>query len=1212
MNKLIRTILIVCFAGVACLGERLPVRIFTTADGLGSSFVDNVFRDSRGFLWFSTRDGLSRFDGSRFITYQVSAQNSPPGIEGVFESSKGEYWITTVAGIYRYKPNEVLPGAQLENKSDGRPNLNAEFISKRRGGFYEDAEKRLWFFSDKIFLVNENGAAVEFNEIDFNLPEKYANQNILDVKRLSDGSFWVLTMLGLFRRLPDNRIIYYDAQIPLVESSISFLEDKDGNVWLTRPNGLFIIKPETIDTLGSIPSFTVHNLPGEATFKGTVEGDIHLPEKSGEIINYKNFDQTTAALPKFLYKTSDEHIWITTTQNLIEFDGKKFNAHSTTQGFTHEPGRMTEDLNGNLWIGGQSGVVRLDRHGLTTYDIADAPGQGRVRSIYQSERGDIFAFIGQGFVSQFDGKDFRSARLQIPQGNQFLWTSPGGFLDSSGGWWILINPKLYRFAVAPDLNSLAQQKPAAVYDHNDGLPSDRMYCMFEDTKKNLYVSTRVDSDTSGNGLSVWMPEKNKFRRFTEAEGFPANKSPSSFATDAAGNLWFGFYEGGVVRYDGEHFTDFSQELNFGDHVVTKIFADRAGRLWLSSSAGGLVWTPDPGASIPRFNRLTAEDKLASNNIRSITEDNFGRIYIGSVRGIDRFTPETGIVKHYSTNDGLATDFVDTAFRDRDGVLWFGTPSGVSRLVPEDEKSGSEPPVLLGGLRVAGVEKKLSELGERIISSLELAPNENNLQIDFFGLNFKPSENLRYQYKLEGADKDWSVPTEQRTVNYANLSAGDYHFLVRAINADGILTAQPAEISFKILPPVWRRWWFLVLCSLFAIGIVIAVERYRAARLREVQAAYNSLSISENRFRKLVEQSPFGIMIFGPDGSVRSINETYLRLWGDKVTTEDIQKWDFFNDAQIIEGGVPEEFARVFEGEAVKFPPMIYDLQKSPLREAISEDAGLLWIQATAYPVKDFSGELLEVICFLENITTQKITEEKLARARLERLIELERVRSRIATDLHDDIGASLTQIAVLSEVAQQTSGGAAIAEPLTKISSVSNELVEAMSDIVWSINPAKDHLHDLTQRMRRFASDILSACGISFQFIAPAFDDDIVIGTNLRREVFLIFKESVNNIVKHSGARNVEIRLAISGENIKLEISDNGDGFDAGRWETNGQLTPDETKGGNGILSMRRRAREMNGELEIVSNKGQGTRLVLLLPLDQAVQTGGERAPGIR
>jgi signal transduction histidine kinase len=344
------------------------------------------------------------------------------------------------------------------------------------------------------------------------------------------------------------------------------------------------------------------------------------------------------------------------------------------------------------------------------------------------------------------------------------------------------------------------------------------------------------------------------------------------------------------------------------------------------------------------------------------------------------------------------------------------------------------------------------------------------------------------------------------------------------------------------------------------------------------------------------------MIFDPDGSIRALNETYLRMWGDKITLEDIRNWNIREDQQMIKGGVVEGLGRAFTGEFVNFPPMLYDPQLSPLKNVMGESAGPKWIQAVAYPVKNTAGELREVICVLEDITARKLAEENLRRSREERLAELEKVRSRIATDLHDDIGASLTQIAILSEVAQAQGekGNGASAKPLLKISEVSNELVGTMSDIVWSINPAKDHLSDLSQRMRRFASDVLSARGIHVQFSASDADREITINTNLRREVFLIFKESVNNIAKHSGAKQVEIILEISGDNLRLKITDDGKGFSLEASMGTGLTVATDT-GGNGIMSMQKRAAEMNGEIEIISDFGRGTIINLRLPLEDRV-----------
>jgi signal transduction histidine kinase len=342
------------------------------------------------------------------------------------------------------------------------------------------------------------------------------------------------------------------------------------------------------------------------------------------------------------------------------------------------------------------------------------------------------------------------------------------------------------------------------------------------------------------------------------------------------------------------------------------------------------------------------------------------------------------------------------------------------------------------------------LGTSEIVGPELGANQNHIQIDFFGLSLGVGETLRYQFKLEGATADWSAPTDQRSVNYPNLPPGPYRFFVRAVSAEGSLSQSPAMVSFRVLPPVWQRWWF-VLMALILIAIpTMAVARYRHQQMKAVREA-----------------------------------------------------------------------------------------------------------------------------------------EEASRKSREERLIELEQVRRRIATDLHDDIGSSLSQVYLLSEVVRQRVDpeDSEVTEPLAMISSASEEMVSSMSDIVWAINPKKDHLNDLTQRMRRFASDVLTARNITFEFSEPAEEDDVQLGANIRREVFLIFKESVNNLVRHSACTEAEIDFQISRGTLKLRVRDNGKGFDTS-----------QDSEGHGLSSMRQRAEGIGGRLEMSSTKGEGTTVKLEIP----------------
>ena len=206
---------------------------------------------------------------------------------------------------------------------------------------------------------------------------------------------------------------------------------------------------------------------------------------------------------------------------------------------------------------------------------------------------------------------------------------------------------------------------------------------------------------------------------------------------------------------------------------------------------------------------------------------------------------------------------------------------------------------------------------------------------------------------------------------------------------------------------------------------------------------------------------------------------------------------------------------------------------------------------------------------------------------MHRLIELERVRTRIASDLHDDIGSGLSRIAILSEVARhQVSVDAPVGEPLSVIATASRDLVDSMSDIVWVINPNKDHLRDLIQRMRRFASDLFTARQIEFSFSAPGEEQALKIGADLRRQVFLIFKEAVNNIARHSACTEAQIEMRIENRWLTVRVADNGPGFD-----------PAQISEGQGLASMRARAKELGGELHVTSNDGQGTTILLNVPL---------------
>jgi signal transduction histidine kinase len=537
---------------------------------------------------------------------------------------------------------------------------------------------------------------------------------------------------------------------------------------------------------------------------------------------------------------------------------------------------------------------------------------------------------------------------------------------------------------------------------------------------------------------LWERDSKSLRDMTKAPGFPAkDNGASSFGEDNAGDVWIGF-NGQMARYRDGVFTMFTASDGVPPGAITSIYVDRAGRLWLASARSGLIRVDDPAEQSPKFVNYTTAQGLSSDSTdvspeQLIAEDLQGRIYIGTGRGLDRLDPATGHFKHFTTADGLAPGSIKSCFRDRRGALWIGTSGGLSRFAPApDEPAQAPPAILISDLYVAGSRQFISALDETEILLPDLAVDQNQLQIDFVGLSFAPGDTLRYQYKVEGADKDWSAPTERRSVTY-RLAPGRYRFFVRAVNSDDAVSSSPATVTFRILPPLWERWWFL---ALIATGLTLTLYR--------------------------------------------------------------------------------------------------------------------------------------------------------LYRYRVARLMEIERVRTRIASDLHDDIGANLSLIAGLSDVLRQQapSSDPQVSERLSLIASVSRRSVDAMSDIVWAINPNRDHLGDLTQRMRRFAAETLGSRGIEFRFDSSGIDHNTRVSADLRREVFLIFKEGVNNIARHSHCTFADFTIESEGGMVLLKMGDNGVGFEAPNADW-----------GQGLSSMRERAEKIGAELNLISSPGHGATLIVKAPL---------------
>ncbi|HSR99525.1 MAG TPA: two-component regulator propeller domain-containing protein [Kofleriaceae bacterium] len=977
-------------SSVPASAERWPIRTYTTADGLVNDRVDRGTRDALGYLWFSTIDGVSRFDGRRFESFGVRDGLPSSATHDILATRDGVLWVATAGGV-----------AWLDPRTRGtRLVFHAVPTEGEAIALSEDADGRLWVATEHGLVEVVDRAAVVRP-----LPAEAPRPSIVAIASDAvDRSLWLGTWHGVVHRRADGSIAAYPfAGDGVYDDRVFALQvDRARRLWLSHVDQKVLAIP-----LGE--RFPV--APGVALWPSDGPGWLHhVPRGWGR---------------RAILEDSRGTIWIGTTNELVRYDDRGFRTLTAAEGIAEQsPTPLVEDAVGNLWIGTDArGVQRIASRGLVSYDRNDGLDGVTVMGLAEA-RGQLYVLTDcvAHQLHGFDGRRFTAVRPRLPDDVVALAWIHGQTIavDRDDRWWYPTGQGVAHYPRVARLDELAATPPD-FFGVRDGLPGRDIARVYEDHRGDVWIATM-----SRVGLARWDRAAD---RIAPLAGRWPTAVATAFAEDASGALWIGFEDGQLVRVRDGVPEAFGTDAGVPPGAVTALLSDRRGRLWLGSDGSGVARIVDPRAARPAFAHYTTEHGLASERVATLIDDLQGRIYIGTSHGIDRLDPATGDIGHFDTADGLPNNYVTTSLRTSDGALWFGTKAGPGRLLDDTRPIAPSLPTYITGLRVTGAPRAIAIGGDRNIAELELASDENQLDIAFTSPAFAVGESLRFQYRLDD-DAPWSAPVSEREVHFPRLAPGRYRFSVRAVlGARAISPA--AHVAFAILPPLWQRGWFLAL-------------------------------------------------------------------------------------AAIALGGV-------------------------------------------AY---------------------------RLYRVRVAHLLAIERVRTRIATDLHDDLGSSLSRIAILSEVAtRRAAASEGVAAQIGDIGRSARELVDVASDIVWSTDPRRDDLKSLLVRLRGFASDVLEGRGIAWSMEAPADPERIKLGPERRRQLFLILKEAIHNAARHAGARRVDIAIARADGALAATVCDDGCGFDAG--------TPGE---GNGLASMRARAEKAGGALRVESG-ATGTRVIVRLPL---------------
>lgn len=778
------------FHSWVCAAQLFYFNALTSEQGLSHNSVFSITQDHKGFVWFGTRDGISRYDSQRIRNYHLNAYSThaEAARANCIYSVGNELWVGTATGLFRY----------LFDKD--------EFVP--------------------VYLAK--------NPV-----------NVLIIQRVSTGELWIGSQDGLYI-LPKHGAIRH---ILSGRSTHGIQEFRKGSFLILQNNTPYLI-----------------NAAGETIVTLTTDGGN--PEKSHVHRNHK------------LLKSRSGAVWMSTETDLLQLDEKSmiFRPLDWFGRLVKDRVRVvrtvTEDQAGNVWIGGESGVIMVDsqRRTARAYDksFTASPYGLTDRAVYSScvsrdgmvWLGTYFGGVnytkpvGVSFEHLFPATDGQTiagkaiSELTI-DGQERLWvgTEDGGIsvqdrvtgqytyhnrsnglsdnnvhaisIDKSGAAW-----------VGTFLGGLNRIDPVTgkkrVFLHNpdnpSSLASNYVNALYRDRAGQLWVGT-------ARGLNILDEKTGTFRLFKHRE--LGNPLITDILGDTLGHIWISTQRSGVYRYDPEldkltHY-DASNTPVLRSNQIMSIYEDAGHNLWFGSLNGG-VYQWNYGQK--KFVRHPMQARLANHTVYETLEDEYGTYWFSTNSGLFSFSPKQNTHRVFDESNGLqATQFnFRSALKNRRGYLYFGSVDGLCYFNPDNiAKRVFDPPVYFTDLKLFNKEVKAD--GELMLTKcldetnkLRFDYAQNVITFDFVAINYFSKQTNYYTYYLEGFEKTWGPKTTVNSQTYTNLSPGDYTFHVRSFQSNGDLSPTERTLHVVVNPPFWRTTWAYLLYALFGIGLLVLYRR----------------------------------------------------------------------------------------------------------------------------------------------------------------------------------------------------------------------------------------------------------------------------------------------------------------------------------------------------------------------------------------------------
>ena len=932
---------------------------------------------------------------------------------------------------------------------------------------------------------------------------------------------------------------------------------------------------------------------------GTYDGLARFDGVGFRVFDTRNTPELRSSRILELMETSDGNLWIGTDGGgLIRFKDGIFQ-HVPQLGFAQSSvSALCEGRDGAIWKGTVAGeVVRLKGANTTIYGTADGLNGFSIRAL-ALDRGGRMWVSARGFLGYFlRGK---LTRLPVPPAAVVVMGA-----SRNGSVWVTINGELHRteeevtlehFGSLPlsteemDVTSLYEDRKGDLWigTHGggllrhrggeierfttaDGLSHNIVLCVFEDKEDNLWIGTH------GGGLNRL---KGRVFNVLDSKDGLSQEVVLSICQARDGDMWIGTDGGGLNRLRGGNLTTFSKEQGLREGSIWAVFEDQQTNLWAGSWGGGLyrrsgdqfaqvrrqrglpgrfvraiyedrqarlwVGTYDAGVSCleqGRFVNYSTRDGLSHNDVRAIHQDKAGNLWFGTGGGgLNRLAG--GRLTALRKRDGLPNDFISTLHEDEDGALWIGTAAGLCRL-----KEGSFNAFTEGhGMPSSAITQVLED-------------GRGNFWIG----------SVKGILRVPRRDLEELVAGRRTSV-----------LCVTYLKADGLGSS---ECNGGFQPAGWRaadgKLWFPTLR-----GVAIVDPNQLRVNKRPPQVAIEEVVANDIRtevpdHRHERHQIELPVNAHGVEFRYTGLSFTAPRRVRFRYQLEGIDRdWvDARTRRSAYYGYLPPGEYR-FQVVAANNDGIWNDVGSS-IRLVIPSPYWQKW-----WFLSLCSAAVIVAIAAVARVFSLRKMQRRLAQVEHEGAIERE--RTRIARDMHDHIGASLTQIGLVCELARRDATAPdAVVSHAGKISETARDAVANLDEIVWAVNPKNDTLDKVASYLVHYAEEFFESSTVHCRFDVPAELPELALSAEVRHNLFLAFKEALTNVARHASASEVWVRLSLTGGLLTLTVQDNGCGFGGAG----------SVPAGNGMANMQSRLRELHGDCELISAPGQGSTLRFCVPL---------------